>query len=54
MEQVLAAFAPGVRERPGVRNANRPGGKGATVGTHPEAREKAIAKTTAWFDRQGR
>lgn len=44
----------GMRERPGVRNTNRPGGRGATVGTHPEAREKAIAKTTAWFDRRGR
>lgn len=38
------------RERPEVRNPNRPGGRGATVGTHPEAREKAIARVTAWLE----
>ena len=39
----------GQRERPEVRNPNRPGGRGATIGAHPEAREKAIARTTAWL-----
>lgn len=39
-----------LRERPEVRNPNRPGGRGATVGTHPEAREKAIARITAWLE----
>lgn len=43
-----------VRERPDVRNPNRSGGRGATVGTNPEAREKAIARTTDWLDRKGR
>ena len=43
-----------VRERPEVRNPNRPGGRGATVGPHPEAREKAIARTTAWLEARGR
>jgi dienelactone hydrolase len=43
-----------VRERPDVRNPNRPGGRGATVGTHPEAREKAIARATAWIEEKGR
>jgi dienelactone hydrolase len=43
-----------VRERPGVRNLNRPGGRGATVGTNPEARDKAIARTTAWLVQQDR
>ena len=38
-----------VRERPDVRNPNRPGGLGATVGTHPEARAKAIARATDWL-----
>lgn len=47
---------PGLRqrERPEVRNPSRPGGRGATVGTHPEAREKAIARTTAWLEARGR
>jgi dienelactone hydrolase len=43
-----------VRERPEVRNPNRPGGRGATVGTHPEARAKAIERTTAWLETNGR
>jgi dienelactone hydrolase len=43
-----------VRERPEVRNPSRPGGRGATVGPHPEAREKAIARTTAWLASGGR
>lgn len=43
-----------VRERPEVRNPNRPGGRGATVGPQPEAREKAIARTTAWLEARGR
>ena len=42
------------RERPEVRNPNRPGGRGATVGMHPEARAKAIARTTAWLEEKGR
>jgi dienelactone hydrolase len=43
-----------VRERPDVRNPNRPGGRGATVGTHPEAREKSIARATAWLGERTR
>jgi dienelactone hydrolase len=43
-----------VRERPDVRNPNRPAGRGATVGTHPEARERAIARTTAWLEARTR
>lgn len=43
-----------VRERPEVHNANRPDGRGATVGSHPEARERAIARATAWLEAQGR
>lgn len=43
-----------VRERPEVHNPNRPGGRGATVGPHPEAREKSIARATDWIERQGR
>lgn len=38
-----------VRDRPDVRNPNRPGGRGATVGGHPEAREDAIRRTLAFF-----
>lgn len=38
-----------VRERPEVRNPNRPGGRGATVGPNPEARAKAIARVTDWI-----
>lgn len=44
----------GVRERPDVRNPNRPGGRGATVGANPGAREKAIARTTVWIAKQDR
>lgn len=43
-----------VRERPEVRNPNRPGGRGATVGPNPEARAKAIARITDWIRRHGR
>ena len=38
-----------VRLRPEVRNASAPGGWGATVGSNPEARAKAIERTTAWI-----
>jgi dienelactone hydrolase len=34
-----------VRVRPNVANANRPGGRGATVGPNPDAREKAFKRT---------
>ncbi len=34
--------------RPDVRNASSPTGKGATVGTNPEARARAIARVTAY------
>lgn len=44
----------GVRERPEVRNPNRPGGRGATVGPNPEARAKAIARATDWIEQHGR
>ena len=40
------------RFRPDVRNANRPDGRGATIGTHAAARAAAIAKTTAFFASQ--
>jgi dienelactone hydrolase len=43
-----------VRERPDVRNPNRPSGRGATVGPNPEAREKAIARATGWIAKQYR
>jgi dienelactone hydrolase len=43
-----------IRERPNVTNPNRPGGRGATVGTNPEARARTIARTTAWLEQQGR
>jgi dienelactone hydrolase len=43
-----------VRERPDVRNPNRPSGRGATVGPNPEAREKSIARTTGWIAKQDR
>jgi dienelactone hydrolase len=43
-----------VRERPDVRNPNRPQGRGATVGPNPEAREKAIARVTAWIGEKDR
>jgi dienelactone hydrolase len=41
-----------VRERPEVRNPNRPGGRGATVGTHAQARERSILRVTEWLARQ--
>lgn len=40
-----------VRYRPDVRNLNQPGGRGATVGEHPAAREDAIRRTLAFFER---
>ncbi len=43
-----------VRERPEVRNPNRPGGRGATVGPNPEARARSIARTTDWIGQHGR
>lgn len=42
-----------VRERPEVRNPNRPDGRGATVGPQPEARARAITRVTDWFARHG-
>lgn len=39
-----------VRYRPNVRNANKPGGRGATVGEHPQAREDAVRRTLEFFD----
>lgn len=38
-----------VRYRPSVRNLNQPGGRGATVGEHPAAREDAIKRTLEFF-----
>jgi len=38
-----------VRYRPNVRNLNKPEGRGATSGEHPEAREKAIKRTLEFF-----
>ena len=38
-----------VRYRPNVRNPNQPGGRGATVGEHPDAREDAIKRTLEFF-----
>lgn len=43
-----------LRERADVGNPNRPEGRGATVGTHPGAREKAIARATGWLEKQDR
>ena len=43
-----------MRERPEVRNPNRASGRGATVGPNPEARAKAIARTTDWIRQYGR
>ena len=37
------------RYRPDVRNLSKPDRRGATVGGHPEAREKAMARTLAFF-----
>jgi len=39
-----------VRFRPNVRNPNRPGGRGATVGEHPQAREDAVKRALAFFE----
>jgi len=38
-----------VRYRPNVRNLNQPGGRGATVGGHPQAREDAVRRTLEFF-----
>jgi dienelactone hydrolase len=38
-----------VRFRPNVRNPNQPGGRGATVGGHPQAREDAVQRTLEFF-----
>jgi len=38
-----------VRFRPEVRNLNQPGGRGATAGGHPQAREDAVRRTLAFF-----
>lgn len=37
------------RYRADVRNLSKPGRRGATVGEHPEAREKAIERTLEFF-----
>jgi dienelactone hydrolase len=37
------------RYRPDVRNLSKPDRRGATVGEHPEAREKAIKRTLEFF-----
>lgn len=42
------------RYRPDVRNLSKPDRRGATVGSHPEAREKAIARTLEFFAQQPR
>jgi dienelactone hydrolase len=39
-----------VRFRPDVRNVHRASGRGATAGPHPEARAKAIERTTAFIE----
>ncbi len=48
--------APGlaVRVRPEVRNTGNATGWGATVGSHPEARARAIARTTGWLAERNR
>lgn len=38
-----------VRYRPNVRNPNQPGGRGATAGEHPAAREDATRRTLEFF-----
>jgi len=38
--------------RPEVRNVSAPKGWGATVGSHPEARAKALARTTEWLKKE--
>ena len=40
------------RYRPDVRNLSKPDRRGATVGGHPEAREKAIERTLKFFAQQ--
>ena len=40
-----------VRFRPDVRNPNRPGGRGATAGEHPQAREDATRRALEFFAR---
>jgi dienelactone hydrolase len=42
-----------VRFRPDVRNRNREGGLGATVGAHPSARVKAIERTLKFIAGRG-
>lgn len=39
-----------IRLRPEVRNVASPTGRGATVGPHPEARAKALARATAFIE----
>lgn len=39
-----------IRYRPNVRNPNKPGGRGATSGEHPQAREDAVRRTLQFFD----
>ena len=39
------------RYRPNVRNPNKPDGRGATVGEHPQAREDATRRTLEFFER---
>ena len=43
--------APGmpVHFRPEVRNAGSPTGWGATVGSSPEARDRAVQRVTNWL-----
>lgn len=43
-----------VQTRSEVRNLSSPNGWGATVGANPEARTKAIERTTAWLDAHNR
>lgn len=44
----------GERVRPDVRNSGSKSGWGATVGTNPEARAKAIVRTTEWLEQANR
>jgi dienelactone hydrolase len=39
-----------IRHRPDVRNPSAPTGWGATVGPNPKAREKSMARTTAFLE----
>ncbi len=43
-----------VRFRPEVRNVSSDSGWGATVGGHPEARARAVARTTRWVAARNR